>query len=141
MDKGSCLVIRNRVRYVYRRDLFRNTGFPVSEETSFDFPYKKFWYKWHHILGVLFGLFVLTFCFSGMMSFGSCTGLGVESQARYKPGSRTAEDGSSPLDYPLDYRAVVQAYPGQIRQLNGVVLVIYPLHRTNRHEGYCRERK
>ena len=28
--------------------------------------------------------------------FGSCTGLGVESQARYKPGSRTAEDGSFP---------------------------------------------
>ena len=57
-------------------------------------PYKKFWYKWHHILGVLFGLFVLTFCFSGMMSL--ARGLGVESQARYKPGSRTAEDGSFP---------------------------------------------
>ena len=31
----------------------------------------------------------------------------------------------SPLDYPLDYRAVVQAYPGQIRQLEWSSLVIY----------------
>ena len=31
-------------------------------------PYKKFWYKWHHLAGLLFGLFVLTFVFSGMMS-------------------------------------------------------------------------
>lgn len=32
------------------------------------FPYKKPVYKWHHILGLIFGLFVFTFAFSGMMS-------------------------------------------------------------------------
>lgn len=30
--------------------------------------YRKFAYKWHHILGFIFGLFVFTFVFSGMMS-------------------------------------------------------------------------
>lgn len=26
------------------------------------------WYHWHYVTGIVFGLFVLTFCFSGMMS-------------------------------------------------------------------------
>lgn len=30
--------------------------------------YKKFWYKWHHITGFVFGLFVFTFILSGMVS-------------------------------------------------------------------------
>ncbi len=30
--------------------------------------YKERWYKWHHILGMTFGLFVFTFVFSGMLS-------------------------------------------------------------------------
>jgi hypothetical protein len=31
-------------------------------------PYKKKWYHWHYVSGIIFGLFALTFCFSGMMS-------------------------------------------------------------------------
>ncbi len=31
-------------------------------------PYKKKWYKWHHIVGMTFGLFTFTFVFSGMLS-------------------------------------------------------------------------
>ncbi len=31
-------------------------------------PYKKKWYKWHHVTGYFFGIFVFTFVFSGMMS-------------------------------------------------------------------------
>lgn len=31
-------------------------------------PYKKFWYKWHHITGFVFGLFVFTFILSGLFS-------------------------------------------------------------------------
>ncbi len=31
-------------------------------------PYKKWWLRWHHITGVVFGVFALTFVFSGMMS-------------------------------------------------------------------------
>jgi len=31
-------------------------------------PYKKFWWKWHHVLGLVFGIFSFTFVFSGMIS-------------------------------------------------------------------------
>lgn len=31
-------------------------------------PYKKKWYRWHHIIGMTFGLFTFTFVFSGMLS-------------------------------------------------------------------------
>jgi hypothetical protein len=31
-------------------------------------PYKKFWYKWHHLTGFFFGLFVFTFILSGFFS-------------------------------------------------------------------------
>lgn len=31
-------------------------------------PYKNKWYKWHHIVGLLFGLFMFTFVFSGLLS-------------------------------------------------------------------------
>lgn len=31
-------------------------------------PYKKKWYKWHHITGFFFGIVTFTFVFSGMMS-------------------------------------------------------------------------
>lgn len=31
-------------------------------------PYKKFWYKWHHLLGFSFGIFVFTFILSGLLS-------------------------------------------------------------------------
>ncbi|MGQ1910757.1 PepSY domain-containing protein [Marinifilum sp. RC60d5] len=31
-------------------------------------PYKKFWHKWHHITGFVFGLFVFTFILSGLVS-------------------------------------------------------------------------
>lgn len=31
-------------------------------------PYKKRWYKWHHIVGFFFGITCFTFVFSGMMS-------------------------------------------------------------------------
>ncbi|WP_320113254.1 PepSY domain-containing protein [Draconibacterium orientale] len=31
-------------------------------------PYKKFWYKWHHLVGLFFGVFVFTFLLSGLFS-------------------------------------------------------------------------
>jgi len=31
-------------------------------------PYKHFWFRWHHIFGLLFGLVTFTYVFSGMMS-------------------------------------------------------------------------
>lgn len=80
-------------------------------------PYKKFWYKWHHIIGLLFGLFVLTFCFSGMMSLARVQDWGLRPKLGMNPVQELRKMAPSPLNYPLDYRTVLRAYPGQVRQL------------------------
>lgn len=73
-------------------------------------PYKKKWYHWHYITGFLFGLFCLTYVFSGMMSlvklppqFISTPQLGFEPQK--------ALDETSPEPYRLDYRTVLSVQP------------------------------
>ncbi len=39
-----------------------------NEKLSRYSPYRKFWHKWHHITGFVFGLFVFTFILSGLVS-------------------------------------------------------------------------
>ena len=43
-------------------------AFGKNRKKGWRSPYKKWWFKWHHISGMIFGLFALTFVFSGMMS-------------------------------------------------------------------------
>jgi hypothetical protein len=48
-------------------------------------PYRKFWMRWHHILGLAGAVFTLTWMFSGLMSmnpFGVFSGRSVDPQAR-----------------------------------------------------------
>lgn len=48
-------------------------------------PYRKFWMRWHHILGLGAAVFTLTWMFSGLMSmnpFGVFTGRAADPQAR-----------------------------------------------------------
>lgn len=80
-------------------------------------PYKKFWYKWHHIIGAVFGVFVLTFCFSGMMSLARVQNWGIRPKLSFRPTTEIYKQKPSPTEYPLDYRDVIKAYPNQIRQL------------------------
>ena len=74
-------------------------------------PYKKWWYRWHHISGMIFGLFALTFVFSGMMSL-------VDVPSWMQKGKKDApkmqfrgrEGGMLPADrYVLDYRQIVDS--------------------------------
>lgn len=39
-----------------------------KKKKKWNSPYQKPLYKWHHVLGFVFGIFVFTFVFSGMMS-------------------------------------------------------------------------
>lgn len=91
--------------------------FRLARKRKLASPYKKFWYKWHHIIGTVFGLFVLTFTFSGMMSLARVQDWGLRTKLDINPAQELRKLAPSPLDYPLDYRDVIQAYPGQIRQL------------------------
>ncbi|WP_046149195.1 PepSY domain-containing protein [Parabacteroides sp. HGS0025] len=92
-------------------------NFRLARKRKLASPYKKFWYKWHHIIGTVFGLFVLTFTFSGMMSLARVQDWGLRAKLDINPAQELRKLAPSPLDYPLDYRDVIQAYPGQIRQL------------------------
>lgn len=59
---GSLMCLAGIIRgiSIYRINYRRKKRFAT--------PFRKFSYKWHHILGFVFGLFVFTFVFSGMMS-------------------------------------------------------------------------
>ncbi|QIK54949.1 PepSY domain-containing protein [Dysgonomonas sp. HDW5B] len=79
-------------------------------------PYRKFSYKWHHILGFVFGVFVFTFVFSGMMSLASIPDWVIKEG---KPSGRRGMFGSSstlkPQAYQLDYRAILLYYPHEVK--------------------------
>ena len=91
--------------------------FRLARKRQWISPYKKFWYKWHHIIGLFFGIFCLTFCFSGMISMTRMQDLGIHSRLDMDAAQELRDNAPSPFDYPLDYRKVIQAYPDSVRQL------------------------
>ena len=77
------------------------------------FPYKKKWYYWHHVTGIVFGLFALTWVFSGMMSLADPPEWLVKEHQKY-PVRQTMEAlAPSPAAYPLDYKALISQYDGR----------------------------
>ena len=74
-------------------------------------PYKKKWYRWHHVAGLVFGLFALTFVFSGMMSMMELPSWITHSHLQGNPSRYMQAAAPQPADYMLDYRKVVEAYP------------------------------
>lgn len=79
-------------------------------------PYKKRWYKWHFVCGIFFGLFAITFAFSGLMSLTDLPDwmkkAPKEKQERRTPPQRGRRGGEIlPVDaYKLDYRQLVTTY-------------------------------
>ena len=93
----------------YRRQVKRGKGLRS--------PYKKFWYRWHHVAGTIFGIFLLTWIFSGMMSLADTPEwLGREhKQYNYRElMDKTAPDLAQ---YPLDYRTVLKHFKGKATQI------------------------
>lgn len=75
-------------------------------------PYRKRWYRWHHVSGLLFGIFAATFAFSGMMSL-----MDIPDWLKKAPKEQRREHpfrmsgGSKPIlpdSYVLDYRKAAQ---------------------------------
>lgn len=72
-------------------------------------PYKKKWYHWHYVTGLVFGVFCLTYVFSGMMSLADVPAFVSESKLDFKP---QLELMSAKADtFKLDYRKVLAAEP------------------------------
>ena len=78
-------------------------------------PYKKKWYWWHHVTGVLFGIFVLTWIFSGMMSLVDTPSWLGRTRNESSVDRVLSHRNVSSLNYKLDYRTVVKAYSGKIK--------------------------
>lgn len=81
-------------------------------------PYRKFSYKWHHILGFIFGIFIFTFAFSGMMSLQKIPQWIIKT---HNP-SLQAEIMDNPLTlypgkYPLNYKSILSVYKNKIQKL------------------------
>ena len=82
-----------------------------KNHTSGVTPYKKKWHRWHHVLGLAFGIFALTFVFSGMMSMMPLPDWITHSHLQGSPSRYMQAAAPQPFDYLLDYRKVVEAYP------------------------------
>lgn len=94
-------------------------GYRVSrkKQGKWRSPYKKKWYYWHHVTGIIFGLFVLTWVFSGMMSLADVPGWIGKVHQEY-PVRRVMNENAPQLSaYPLDYRKVIENYQGKITHM------------------------
>ncbi|MDR1716963.1 MAG: PepSY domain-containing protein [Prevotella sp.] len=80
-------------------------------------PYRKFAYKWHHILGFMFGIFVFTFVFSGMMSLAKVPGWMVKVHDPSAEKRLYSKQKIESDTYTLDYRLLYEKYHGQIKSV------------------------
>lgn len=71
-------------------------------------PYKKKWYWWHHVTGTIFGLFVLTWVFSGMMSLADAPQWLAKTHKEYPVRQVMEKNKTAFTDYPVDYREIIK---------------------------------
>lgn len=75
-------------------------------------PYRKRWFRWHYVTGMVFGVFVLTWTFSGLMSLASIPKWFSSARADYPVRSVLQGDTVVPEAYRSDYRELLALYPG-----------------------------
>jgi len=104
-----------------------------TRRKGFKPPYKKLWYRWHYISGLAFGVFAITFAFSGLMSM---TDLPhwmkkkpANAQQQPPPGRRGSNmQGSGRAlqleAFKLDYRTVVA-------NIDGIKKIEWATHRQH----------
>ena len=80
---------------------------------KFGSPYKKYWYKWHHISGLIFGVFLVTFAFSGAMALQRIPQWVIKTHGDYRVSDTKFRGRPLPVEcYALDYQLLAEAYPG-----------------------------
>jgi hypothetical protein len=77
--------------------------------------YRKKWYRWHHIFGLFFGLYTLTFCFSGIISVTEVPGFISKPSLKINPLREIKKDAPKIESYILDYRKVLASYPNLVQ--------------------------
>lgn len=92
-------------------------------------PYRKFVYKWHHILGFVFGIFVFTFVFSGMMSLATVPQWIVK--VNNDSIVRKLYD-TPPIDinnYKFGYQKILDEYPNQVKRIEWTTFGDKPIYK------------
>lgn len=75
-------------------------------------PYKKRWYWWHHVTGIIFGIFLATWAFSGAMALQRIPQWVIKTNNDYKiTSSKIRGKKLAPNNYVLDYRTLKEAHP------------------------------
>lgn len=83
------------------------------QKKRLEVPYKKGWKRWHYIMGLVFGVFLIWWAISGIFSMSRVPQWLVPTKAEhwFNPAQLWGK-GLSPLDeYKLDYRNLQQIYP------------------------------
>ncbi|MCT4600937.1 MAG: PepSY domain-containing protein [Marinifilaceae bacterium] len=98
-------------------------------------PYKKRWYKWHHILGFFFGFTCFTFVFSGMMSLTNVPNwiMNVDNSVNYKAkwSSKFKVD-----DYKLPISSIINTNSESIKEIRWDVAYSKPSYFLYSNEYY-----
>ncbi|MCC8170669.1 MAG: PepSY domain-containing protein [Parabacteroides sp.] len=84
----------------------------VRRGKPFVSPYRKRWFRWHYVTGMVFGVFVLTWTFSGLMSLASIPKWFSSARTEYDVRGILRGNTVVPEAYRLDYRELAAAYPG-----------------------------
>ena len=61
-------------------------------------PYKKFWFKWHHLTGFFFGIFVFTFLLSGLFSVVDLPDWGAAAKSDFSPRKIWDKSKNAPVN-------------------------------------------
>lgn len=93
-------------------------------------PYKKFIYKWHHILGFIFGIFVFTFVFSGMMSLVPVPQWIVKVHNSDIEKKLFTPEPLKLEDYILDYHKIFDKYPNEVKSIEWVTFGNKPIYKA-----------
>ena len=97
---------------------FRSFYKRYKQKKEISSPYKRFAYKWHHILGFIFGIFVFTFAFSGMMSLQKVPQWIIKTyNTDFQTTATLNPLKKHPLEYALNYKTVLHQYAGSIKKL------------------------
>lgn len=115
---GTILGIRSYYRSFKRKKQFKS-------------PYKKTAYKWHHITGFIFGVFVFTFAFSGMMSLAPVPQW-ISKQHNPAIQQQLFQKGQTlPLEqYRTSFHTLQQKYPSGIKSIEWTSFGDIPLYKV-----------
>lgn len=93
-------------------------------------PYRRFTWKWHHLLGLVFGIFIIAWGLSGMMAMQKIPQwlVPVKAKGELKDAEPMATGMLSLNDYHLDYRLLRQTYP-ELKQVEWTSVGGKPVYR------------